>query len=41
MALRLALPEGPYKIFRMTIDLGAGVSQGEIAFALPVAIVVP
>ncbi len=41
MALRLALPERPYKIFRMTLDLGAGGRQGEIAFALPAAIAAP
>ncbi len=41
MALRLALPERAYKIFRMTLDLGAGGRQGEIAFALPVAIAAP
>lgn len=36
MALRLTLPERPYRIFRMTLDLGVGGRQGEIAFALPV-----
>lgn len=41
MALRLALPERPYKIFCMTLDLGAGGRQGKIGFALPVAIAAP
>lgn len=36
-ALRLALPERPFRILRMTLDLGAGGRQGEIAFALPAA----
>ncbi len=38
MALRLALPERPYRVLRMTLDLGAGGRQGEIAFALPSAV---
>lgn len=37
-ALRLALPERPLRILRMTVDLGAGGRQGEIAFALPAAV---
>lgn len=36
-AMDLALAEGPYSVFRLTLDLGGGVRQGELVIAFPVA----
>jgi flagellar motor switch protein FliM len=36
-AMDMALAEGPYSVFRLTLDLGGGVRQGEVLAAFPVA----
>ncbi len=36
-AMALTLADGPYSIYQLTLDLGGGVRQGEIAVAFPVA----
>ncbi len=33
----LTLGDGPYSVYRLTLDLGGGVRQGEVAIAFPVA----
>ena len=36
-AMTMALAEGPYSVFRLSLDLGGGLRQGEIVAAFPVA----
>jgi flagellar motor switch protein FliM len=36
-AMEMMLAEGPYSVFRLTVDLGGGVRQGDVVVAFPVA----